>query len=242
MKLSWYCWGLLGIGGTYAILKLASDRDSADANDEDESFFGLIRTVETIFDLAQSLATGDRRLTSARKNSAGVVLDSPDELVTAATELLGRPVDKDRYSLARALRSEGGNESDQSKGYRASVILNQAKSRGLSVTQLALLHTNPARDGHYGKQIGGAFATTQDPFESDLFVAESADPSADTTGGAIQFSDRDSFGVQEGTSNWSEHVAQRQSEGKIGAILPGARSGLVFWYRGFLPSFATRIS
>jgi len=240
VKLRWYCWVLLGGAGIYGVAKVLEE--SADPSDDEGPIQSFITTVSTLVDLIQSQVTGDRRLTSAKKNAAGVVLDTVDDLVSAAETVVGRSIDRDAYSLARALRSEGGNESETSKRYRAAVILNQARSRGLSVTSLALLHTNAARNGHYGKQIGAAFATSEDPFESDLAIAESADVDNDPTGGAIQFSDKGGFsGIQEGTSTWSEHVAQRISEGKSGGTLPDARRGLVFWWRGFIPKFATPI-
>jgi hypothetical protein len=202
----------------------------------------LFENIDAAANLVSSLVTGNKRLTVAKVNEAGVVIDTPDSLNAKAVSVIGRDVDVDSYSLARAIRSESSTlESDSSKLYRAHVLVNLANSRGLSLTQLALSHTNPDRDGHYGRQIGGAFATTQDPYVRDLELAEQARSESDSTGGAIQFSDRNAFGIQAGTTNWSNHVAQRESEGKTGGTLLGAPDTLVFWWRGFLPPNARAI-
>ena len=233
-------------GGTallYGVGKvLARTSDDADPTEGEFWPITLFENIDNAANLISSVVTGNRRLTVAKVNAAGVVLDTPSGLVQSAATVVDRDVDTDSYSLARAIRSEASSgESESSKLYRAHVIINLANSRGLTVTQLALAHTNPDRDGHYGRQIGGAFATTQDPYVRDLELAEQARSESDSTGGAIQFSDRNAFGVQAGTTNWSNHVAQRESEGKTGGLLPGAPSTLVFWWRGFLPSNARAI-
>lgn len=217
-------------------------RDDADATEGEFWPFTLFENIDAAANLLTSVVTGNRRLTVAKLNEAGVVLDDPADLVARAAAVVGREVDADSYSLARALRSEsGGDESDTAKLYRAHVLINLASSRGLTLTQLALAHTNPNRDGRYGRQIGGAFATTQDPYVRELELAEKARSESDSTGGAIQFSDQLAFGIQAGTTDWRSHVAQRESEGKAGGILPGAPTTLVFWWRGFIPANARAI-
>ena len=243
MKLHPVCIVAGGAALLYGAGKLFA-RTSDDADPTEGEFWPitLFENIDNAANLLSSIVTGNRRLTVAKVNEAGVVLDSPGALVESASRVVGRSVDVDSYSLGRALRSEASSgESESSKLYRAHVLINLANSRGLTLTQLALSHTNPNRDGHYGRQIGGAFATTNDPYVRDLELAEQARSESDSTGGAIQFSDRNAFGVQEGTTNWSEHVAQRESEGKTGGLLPGAPSTLVFWWRGFLPSNARAI-
>lgn len=220
---------------------LARTSDDADPTEGEFWPITLLSNIDSAVNVLSSAVTGNRRLTVARVNQAGVVLDSPDVLTQQAVRVVGRDVDRDSYSLARALRSEAGEESDTSKLYRAHVLINQSNGRGLTLTQLALAHTNPDRDGRYGRQIGAAFATTQDPYVRDLELAEQARSESDSTGGAIQFSDRNAFGVQAGTTNWSNHVVQRESEGKTGATLVGAPDSLVFWWRGFLPANARAI-
>lgn len=243
MKLSPVCYVLGGAAVLYGAGKLLA-RTSDDADPSSDQFWPitLLSNIDAAANLLSSLVTGNRRLTVAKVNEAGVVLDIPSTLVESASRVVGRDITLDSYSLARALASEAGSgESDTSKLYRAHVLINQANSRGLSLTQLALAHTNPNRDGRYGRQIGGAFATTQDPYVRDLELAEQARSESDSTGGAIQFSDRNAFGIQAGTTNWSNHVAQRESEGKTGGTLSGASNTLVFWWRGFLPANARAI-
>ncbi len=233
-------------GGTvllYAAGKVLSrTRDDADPTESEFWPLTLFENLDSAINLVSSVVTGNRRLTVAKLNQAGVVLDSPVDLASRASTTVGRDVDVDSYSLARAIVSEASSgESDTSKLYRAHVLINLSNSRGLSLTQLATAHTNPDRDGHYGRQIGGTFATTADPYVRDLELAELARSESDSTGGAIQFSDRNAFGIQAGTTDWSNHVAQRESEGKAGGTLPGSPGTLVFWWRGFLPTNARAI-
>lgn len=244
VKLHPICYVALGLGGAYVTLRIFSrPDDSADPFDEESLPLSLTRGISSGIDYVGAVVTGNQRLSSARKNIAGVVLDTSADLIFQAESILGRPVGSDAYTLARAVRSEGGSESEFSKCLRAHVLINLARQRGMTVTALGLLHTAPARNGHYGRQIGGAFSTSEDPYTSDLQVGEDAlADSADPTGGSIQFSDRSAFGVQEGTSSWQNHVASRYAEGKKGATLAGARSGLVFWYKGFLPANAKEIT
>lgn len=232
---------LIVIVGCVFLLYALSALESEDEGADESWLNNLKRQLGGVMDKV----LGNARLTKARVNAAGVVLDTVPELQAQASEVVGYAVSADALTLSRAIASEAGKDDTvASRLYRCHVIINLASRSGLSVTNLALKHTSTARNGHYGKQIGGAFATSKDSYAEDLTIAQLAltqrGLSQDPTGGAFQFSDKHGFGVQAGTSEWEEHVAVRKGEGKTGANLPDAPKSLVFWYKGFLPGQATK--
>jgi hypothetical protein len=192
--------------------------------------------------LIADLAEQGRQLTHATVDASGVVTDDPRGLVDAAGALLGRPVDPDAYALARMLRSEEGTAGQITKVYLANVAQNQARALGWSIWELMLYHKTESRAGRFGRQISGRFATTSDPFESDLAAAEWALSNPDQTGGALNFADRRAFGVQEGSTTFTDFAASLAKEGKQPGTLPSAPDKLVFFWRGDLPDNATGVA
>jgi hypothetical protein len=188
--------------------------------------------------MISDVAERGRQLTKSTVNAAGVVTDEPQALVDAASATLGRPVDPEAYALARMVRSEEGSAGQITKVYLANVAQNQARALGWSVWNLMLFHKAAERSGWFGRQISGRFATTADPFESDLAAAEWALSNPDQTGGATNFVDRRGFGVQEGTGSFQDFVQEMAAEGKVPGVLPSAPSKLVFFWRTRLPDEA----
>jgi len=183
-----------------------------------------------------------RQLTTSTLNADGVVLEDPQALVDAAGAALGRPIDREAYALARMVRSEEGSAGQITKVYLANVAQNQARALGWSLWDLMLYHKTPERAQRFGRQISGRFATTLDPFESDLAAAEWALANPDQTGGAVNFADRRAFGIQEGTTTFAAFVATLADEGKQPGTLPSAPDKLVFFWRGGLPDVATGVA
>jgi hypothetical protein len=171
---------------------------------------------------------------------AGVVPDDPQELIDEASAVLGRPIDADTYALARMGRSEGIDGME----YRMHVALNDlADLQGRygtniysSVLALMVHSKNAIADGHFSDQgLGKRYATPRDPYAGDVLLAErvQADHAAgtDPTGGATKFVDKDSFGVQAGTSSYEDQVSAWADEGLVPMNLPGASDNFVVFYR-----------
>ncbi len=97
----------------------------------------------------------------------GVVYESPSELA----EIAG--VDVDTYSLARMIASEQETKSPSGNELVgvANVVLNEARARGISVTDL--LTSSSVGGGFYGAQSAGSryAATSKDPYERDITIA-----------------------------------------------------------------------
>jgi hypothetical protein len=175
----------------------------------------------------------------------GVVRESPAALAAQAAAVVGRPVSEEAIALALMVRAEGGSGGQTSKVYRCHVAYNQASGLGWSVVEVITYHTTPTRNRHFGEQITGRFASGRDCYEGDLQAAEFAAAQRaageDPTAGALNFVDRDSFGVQSGTGSFADVVDRWAADGKVPGTLPDAQSGLVFFWRGELPEIAEGI-
>ena len=186
------------------------------------------------------------RLTRCTVNASGVVQETPEQLAAAAGAVVGRDVSTDANSLARMVRSEEGRAGQLAKNYLCHVGLNQAAAAGWTVTQWAAFHTTAARSGHYGKQISGRVATIEDPYTSDLDVAEHAlaerAAGLDPTGGATNFVDTGAFGVQEGTRTFEDVRSEWEADGKVFGRLSDTPGHLVFAWAGSLPDVAEALA
>ncbi len=145
----------------------------------------------------------------------------PIRAAEQASAKLGRLVATDAYALARMIRSERGSGPQVERLAVAHVALNDAKEHGWS-----LLHTLVGPRGHFGPQRGWRYATTRDPYESDLELAETvlAGSTRDPTGGAVKFVHINAFGKQEGTRTYEEVRDKWAREGLRPATVAGASS------------------
>lgn len=186
---------------------------------DDDGGGGVVGLVDDVTNMIGDLVKRGQRLSqSPRLDSNGQVPLDPEELRAQAEATLGRPVSMDAYALARMIRAEGGSGPVPEKQARAWVALNDAHQHGWS-----LLYTIAGPDGLFGRQRGWRYASgrderngdTSDPYENDLYVAESvlACVLPDNTGGAVKFVDIDSFGVQEGTGSYEDTVAKWAKDG-----------------------------
>jgi hypothetical protein len=179
-----------------------------------------------------------RRLTTSTLDSAGVVVQTPGELLEQANEVLAESGDVatlDELALARMGRSEGVDGME----YRMHVALNDLdylQGRGYSVyssVAALMLHSKiSAANGRFSRQnLGKRYATSRDAYEGDLYLARAviADHQAgiDPTGGARKFVDIDGFATQPGASTYEDTVAAWAKEGLEPKTLPGASSNFV---------------
>lgn len=157
--------------------------------------------------VVRDFVTKGRRLTTTTLGD-GYVEASPDELAAAAAAVVGRPVSVDAYALARMVRSEAGSGSVRARQAVAWVAINDAGERWSLLYTLTVNNRRPANK--FGQQLGGRYATSRDPYENDLAIAEAvlAREVSDPTGGATKFVHRGAFGKQEGTGSY-ESVVQR---------------------------------
>lgn len=165
-------------------------------------------------------------LKRGRRLSSGE--STPAAGAAAATKILGRTVDPDAYALARMVRSEAGRENGVHKAAVAHVALNDARANGWTVAGTVTMRRGGS--GTFGAQSGGGrYATTRDPYENDLAVAEQVLSGAlpDPTGGAVKFVHRTAFGVQEGTTTYAGVVARWGEDGLRPREIPGASGSLV---------------
>lgn len=197
----------------------------------------LFTTVDGGIDVLSDLVGSGRKLTISEQDENGVVTDSPDYLLSEAINTLGRDISHDAYALARMVRSEAGAADLTTKVRLANVAMNQARALGWSVYDVIVYHKTAFRDGRYGAQISGRFASSRDPYEIDLRAAEEA-LRGDITGGATNFAHQSAFGKQLGTaSSIQPFVDTMAAEGKVpGYFAPD--SNLVFFWRGRVPNDA----
>ncbi len=184
--------------------------------------------------LADFVARG-KRLTSAHADDRGVITDDPAALAAAASAVVGRTVSPEAYALARMLRSEAGTRAPAEKVAVAWVARNDADDLGWSLLKVLTYHKGTGRESHFGPQITGRYATTQDPYENDLKLAEAvlSGQFPDPTGGATKFVHKSSFGVQAGTGSYAQIVDSWAQDGLIPASVDGAASDFVVFRRGF---------
>ncbi len=182
------------------------------------------------------LATAGRRLTKTTLDEDGTVRNDPENLAAAAAAVMGRPVSLDAYALARMVRSEDARAAASVKQLVGHVAINEARRRGTTVAELLLRSTVASRNGFFGRQRSRYAATSADPYEVDLLVAEAAleedRQGYDPTGGALKFVHPAAFGVQAGTGTYADTVAKWAAEGYHPAIVPGAPSSIVFFRKG----------
>lgn len=136
---------------------------------------------------------------------AGTIAESIEELVSQASTTLGRNVDRAAYALARMLRSEYGSGPVKAKTAMAWVAVNDAANLGRDLVWT--LNAGDRKGVAFGSQAGGQrYSTAQDPYESDLALAEAVlgEELADPTGGAVKFVHTDSLGrIPEGAKRWT---------------------------------------
>lgn len=193
--------------------------------------------------VARDLVTQGRRLTRTAINDDKNAVDAetgvsdPEALAAAASATVGREVTVNAFALARMLRSEEGSAGPNVKAALAWVCLNSAREKGVTVLRRLTASKVAARDGKFGRQISRWAATTSDPYENDLAIAEETMqnfmvyPERDPTNGAVKFVDKRAFGVQEGTRTYAEVEAEWATEGLRPFSLPGMPSSLVFFRR-----------
>ncbi len=190
-KIEWWHLGL----GALGLLVLFPDSD----------------VVESVNDVIVDFTNRGQRLSvSSPPGADGRIPDSPQSLAAQAAVTLGRDVAVDAYALARMLRSEGGRGPVPEKTARAWVALNDRDAHGWTT-----LYTIVGPKGTFGPQRGWRYASGQDPYENDLYLAEAvlAGQLPDNTGGATKFVDIDSFGVQEGTGSYEALVESWAKDG-----------------------------
>lgn len=168
-------------------------------------------TLETTLDF---LGVGKgRRLNSTEVNEQGFVTDDPYALLNEARAVMGYEIEQDVYALARSGRSEGKNGMEA----RMHVFMTQAEQAGLSVFALTVKQTGSPKDGYFGTQRGRRWASSRDPYEGDVRLAEKVytehNNGIDPTGGASRFVDKSAFGKQEGTRTYADVLHDWRNEG-----------------------------
>jgi len=166
-----------------------------------------------------------QRLTHTSADADGVIQDDPAALVAAASAVMGRPISAQAYALARMGRSEGVDGME----HRMHVALNdlaelRARYPGTypDLEQLMIHSKNPISDGRFSKQ---------GDYELALRVITDHGSGIDPTGGAVKFVDKDSFGVQEGTSSYASLIARWAGEGLEPSNVEGASDNFVVFRR-----------
>jgi hypothetical protein len=191
-------------------------------------FFAGVKVAPFVADFGKR----GRRLTTTTPDDLGIIQESPAGLAAKASAVAGRPVSLRAYAVARMLRSEAGERTAE-KPFLVGVAVNDARKLGWPLDQLMLFHTASARAGKFGKQISGRYATTKDPYEIDLTIAESVLGEIDLGGGnpagsARKFVHKNAFGIQEGTRTFSAVTAEWAMEGLF-PMDPGTGTDLVLF-------------
>lgn len=197
----------------------------------------LFSTVDAGVDILADLVGSGRKLSTSILDEDNIVTNDPEQLRREAEDIIGQSVSADAYALARMVRSEAGSADLTTKVRLANVAINQARALGWSPYDVIVYHKTAARDGRYGAQISGRFASSRDPYEVDLKAALQA-LRGDITGGATNFAHQNAFGKQLGTaSNIQPFVDTLAKEGKVPGYYP-PDSNLVFFWRGGVPDDA----
>jgi hypothetical protein len=169
----------------------------------------------------------------------GVIEETPETLLDAASNVLGFKADIDTYSLARMGRSEGVDGME----YRMHVMLNDLANLQAtygwgvysSITALMIHSKNSAADDRYSSQdMGKRCSTAKDPYEADYALAQKvqSDHAAgnDPTGGATKFVDKDgSFYVNGVKTDYAGLVANWSNFTPTN--LPGATDNFVVFVK-----------
>ena len=116
---------------------------------------------------------------------------------------------------------------------RMHVMMTQAEQAGLSVWALTLRQTGSPKNGFFGTQKGRRWASSRDPYEGDVKVADKVyndhNNGIDPTGGASRFVDKSAFGKQEGTRTYDEVESEWLAEGYEPFSYPGASDDFVLF-------------
>jgi len=174
-------------------------------------------------------------LTRGKKVNASWPYNKTSGLVEAEPEALAEEAGctTDEFALATMLSSEHGNDPQAFKEAVGSVALNEARARGLSISDLLLQAKNVSHQGFFGSQAdqekktsSGAAAsdryasTARQPYEDDVGIAKQLLSGAvpDPTGGARQFDSpkAQDAGFKKGKYSMDADAlaAKRESEGK----------------------------
>jgi hypothetical protein len=151
-----------------------------------------------------------RRLNDTSGNLVDLSIQvDPDELASAAGDVMGRPVSLDALALARMARSEEGSAPREVKALLCHVAMNDAAAHGWSVLHTITVSSNPSRSGLFGNQTSRRYSSVSDPYEEDLLVAEgvisaraSGGGDADPTGGAVKFFNRGKLLKSDPPADW----------------------------------------
>lgn len=196
---------------------------------------GILGDARQVIDAGVDLVTRGARLTHAPYDTdTGVVPGSPQSLADQTS------YDLETYSLARAISSEEGRSSDDTKLAIGWAIKNRADAGGGSITALVTHAKVASHSGSYGTQrnidetAGGGqkgpsdryCSTANDPYDGDAQIAYAIQTGSlpDPTGGA-QYFDRSAQ-----DDNADEVATNRANEGLVLADVAGdIASGLEFW-------------
>lgn len=183
-------------------------------------------------------------LTSTSPDAGGVIRVAPAELARRASVVMGRDVSREAYALGRMSRSERGkNESQTGQRLRMHVALNDLAqvSWADTVEELFTYSNQSGEKGFFGDQLGRRYATTRDPYEGDVLLAEAVivehqagiDPTAvPGLPPAIKFVDKKSMGgVQKGTGTYEALVERWAPEGLRPFTVAGAPEDFVVFRR-----------
>lgn len=182
--------------------------------------------------VSNAFARGSALSSSTLTN--GVVNEDPQQLISAASSVLGATADPDTYALARMGRSEGVDGME----LRMHVALNDLRAlqavygTGIYSSILALMvHSkNTSADGHFSAQrLGKRYSTAHDPYMGDYQLAEQVqqdDASGiDPTGGATHFIDKDGpLYVAGQLASYDDYVVSMASQGFTPTVGPAGSS------------------
>lgn len=197
------------------------------------------RTAQAFVDVVDRGA----RLNDTQLDDTGVIPFDPDDLVEVASSVMGRPISRDAYALARMRRSEMAfGESDDASALRIHVALNdlddlnRRKLFGWSAADLITYSTNPEHRGLFGEQNDGRrYASTKDPHAGDVLLAEQVqaqhEAGIDPTMGALKFVDRGSMGAQVGSGSYDQLVIRWAAEKLQPFTVPGYSDDFIVFRR-----------
>lgn len=174
-----------------------------------------------------------RKVTRAIADENGWVLVAPSTLALQAR------VSVEDYSLARTIGSEFASGTFTEKLAIGSVVRNEARRRGVSLLRLTTDTSRFGNKGLYGTQEHGRYvATTRDPSEEDVYVAQGILRGAfhDPTGGAVNFFNPGAqsrlHASNPGLYDTPEaFIANRAREGKVAIAVPGTDHRNLLFFR-----------
>lgn len=190
-----------------------------------------------------------KKITTSTLALNGNVTESPKALLAMAQLSLGRSIDPDAYALARMIRSEGASEGElrahvaindlADLGWNSllSLLTYSTKpwAKGSFGRQFKAKYRTPGGGETWdvddaarkadGKPViieaqSRRYATSKDPYESDLLAAERVlqarrNGGADPTNGAVKFLDISAFGSQEGTGSAQSVIDRWTGDGGL---------------------------